>query len=362
MIEINNLTKRYGNNIGVDNISFSVNKGEILGFLGPNGAGKSTTMNILTGYISSNEGNVKIGGYDILENPIEAKKKIGYLPEQPPLYTDMTVKEYLNFVFEMKKIKENKKEHINSIMEMVKIEDVQGRLIKNLSKGYKQRVGLAQALLGNPEVLILDEPTIGLDPKQIIEIRNLIKELGKDHTIILSSHILPEVSAICERVIIINKGKIVAVDTPEALSKALTGESRLVARISGDREEVLECIKGVEGIKFIDTQGQKEPNSFDYIIETEPGVDVRETLFYTLSARQFPMLMLKSLDLSLEEIFLQLITDEAAQQEDEFLQEESTMELENETEQEEISYEEQEDIIEEQEKQQEEEEENDIDI
>jgi ABC-2 type transport system ATP-binding protein len=310
MIEIKNLTKTYGHNVAVDNISFTVEKGEILGFLGPNGAGKSTTMNIITGYMPSTQGTVKVGGYDILEQSAEAKKRIGYLPEQPPLYMDMTVREYLGFVYEIKKVKQNRKSHIDDVMELVKIGDVQNRLIKNLSKGYKQRVGLAQALLGSPEVLILDEPTVGLDPKQIIEIRNVIKDLGKEHTIILSSHILPEVSAICERVIIINKGKIAAIDTPDNLSRILTNESKLVVRIAGDESKVLKCIKELEGVKYVDVQGQKEPNTIDYIIEAEPNVDIRKPLFYALSKNQYPILMLKSLDLSLEDIFLQLTTSE----------------------------------------------------
>ncbi|WP_094546163.1 ABC transporter ATP-binding protein [Petroclostridium xylanilyticum] len=310
MIEIKNLTKTYGHNVAVDNISFTVEKGEILGFLGPNGAGKSTTMNIITGYMPSTQGTVKVGGYDILEQPAEAKKRIGYLPEQPPLYMDMTVREYLGFVYEIKKVKQNRKSHIDDVMGLVKIGDVQNRLIKNLSKGYKQRVGLAQALLGSPEVLILDEPTVGLDPKQIIEIRNVIKDLGKEHTIILSSHILPEVSAICERVIIINKGKIAAIDTPDNLSRILTNESKLVVRIAGDESKVLKCIKELDGVKYVDVQGQKEPNTIDYIIEAEPNVDVRKPLFYALSKNQYPILMLKSLDLSLEDIFLQLTTSE----------------------------------------------------
>jgi ABC-2 type transport system ATP-binding protein len=310
MIEIKNLTKTYGHNVAVDNISFTVEKGEILGFLGPNGAGKSTTMNIITGYMPSTQGTVKVGGYDILEQPAEAKKRIGYLPEQPPLYMDMTVREYLGFVYEIKKVKQNRKSHIDDVMGLVKIGDVQNRLIKNLSKGYKQRVGLAQALLGSPEVLILDEPTVGLDPKQIIEIRNVIKDLGKEHTIILSSHILPEVSAICERVIIINKGKIAAIDTPDNLSRILTNESKLVVRIAGDESKVLKCIKELEGVKYVDVQGQKEPNTIDYIIEAEPNVDIRKPLFYALSKNQYPILMLKSLDLSLEDIFLQLTTSE----------------------------------------------------
>ena len=214
MIEIQNLTKSYGQIKAVDDISFTVEKGEVLGFLGPNGAGKSTTMNIITGFIPSTEGTVKVCGYDIMESPAEVKQRIGYLPELPPLYMDMTINEYLNFVADLKLVnKKQKKSQISDVMELVKLGDVRGRLIKNLSKGYKQRVGLAQSLLGAPEVLILDEPTVGLDPMQIIEIRKLIKALGKQHTIILSSHILPEVSAVCERVVIINKGKIAAIDT-----------------------------------------------------------------------------------------------------------------------------------------------------
>ncbi|HEX7713924.1 MAG TPA: ABC transporter ATP-binding protein, partial [Bacillota bacterium] len=226
MIQVENVTKRYGQHVAVEQLNFTVNRGEILGFLGPNGAGKSTTMNIITGYISATEGTVKVDGRDILEDPQAVKEKIGYLPEFPPLYPEMTVQEYLDFVCEIKKVPEtDRQENLERIVETVKIGEVKNRLIKNLSKGYKQRIGLAQALVGNPEVLILDEPTVGLDPKQIIEIRNLIKELGKEHTIILSSHILPEVSAVCERVIIINKGKIVASDTPANLAKSLAASS-----------------------------------------------------------------------------------------------------------------------------------------
>ncbi|NLY43720.1 MAG: ATP-binding cassette domain-containing protein [Clostridiaceae bacterium] len=310
MIEIKNLTKKYGNHVAVDNISFTVEKGEILGFLGPNGAGKSTTMNIITGYLPSTEGTVTIDGYDILEQPFEAKKRIGYLPEQPPLYMEMTVAEYLDFVMKIKKVKQKGKSHIDDIMSLVQIGDVKNRLIKNLSKGYRQRVGLAQALIGNPEVLILDEPTVGLDPKQIIDIRNVIKDLGKEHTIILSSHILPEVSAICERVIIINKGKIAAIDTPENLSQALTNERKLIVRVAGEEKQVMKCIQELEGVRNVEVQGQEEPDAIDYIIESEPGIDIRKPLFYVLSKNQFPILMLKPLTLSLEEIFLQLITSE----------------------------------------------------
>ena len=217
MIEVKNLTKSYNGNVAVDDISFTVGSGEILGFLGPNGAGKSTTMNILTGYISSTSGTAALDGIDILENPLAAKRKIGYLSEQPPVYLDMTVDEYLSFVYELKKSKLPKKAHLGEICELVKIADMRKRLIRNLSKGYRQRVGLAQALVGNPPILILDEPTVGLDPKQIIEIRSLVKKLGKNHTVILSSHILPEVQAVCDKVVIINEGKIVADGTLESL-------------------------------------------------------------------------------------------------------------------------------------------------
>ncbi len=310
MIEISGLTKWYGDNVGVDNIDFTVQKGEILGFLGPNGAGKSTTMNIITGYIPSNAGSVKVSGYDILKEPAEVKKRIGYLPEHPPLYMDMTVREYLNFIYEIKKVTFNRKSHIDEVMDLVKIGDMQKRLIKNLSKGYKQRVGLAQALLGNPEVLILDEPTVGLDPKQIIEIRNVIKALGKEHTIILSSHILPEINAICERVIIINKGKIVASDTPQNLSKKLTNDSKLIVRIAGPEAQVIKSLKALNGIKYVEAQGEKEPFSMDYIVEAQPSIDIRKPMFNELSKQGHPILMLKSLDLTLEDIFLQLTTEE----------------------------------------------------
>ena len=252
MIEIQNLTKRYGQIKAVNNLNFTVEKGEILGFLGPNGAGKSTTMNIITGYIPSSEGTVKVCGYDIMENPKEVKKRVGYLPEQPPVYMDMTVDDYLSFAADLKLVdKKLKRNQISDIMELVKIGDHRNRLIKNLSKGYKQRVGLAQALIGSPEVLVLDEPTVGLDPKQIIEIRKLIKALGKDHTIILSSHILPEVSAVCERVVIINKGEICAIDTPDNLSKGFGTASKLSVTVAGPKSSVINTIKEIYGIKLL---------------------------------------------------------------------------------------------------------------
>ncbi len=306
MVEIKNLSKKYGNKLAVDSISFTVKKGEILGFLGPNGAGKSTTMNILTGYLSASEGSASIDGYDILDNPVEAKKRIGYLPEHPPLYMDMTVKEYLDFVYDLKKVQEPKEEHINQICETVKLTDVKNRLIANLSKGYKQRVGLAQALVGNPEVLILDEPTVGLDPKQIIEIRSVIKKLGRDHTVILSSHILQEVNAICERVIIINQGQLVASDTPENLGKSISNENKFQLRVAGDERTILDVLSPIAGIEYIKSLGRKEPGSIDFVVEAAPNVDVRTPIFNALAQASLPILSLQTMDLSLEEIFLEV--------------------------------------------------------
>ena len=311
MIKIQNVTKRFGQHVAVDNVNFTVNEGEVVGFLGPNGAGKSTTMNIITGYISATEGTVSVDGYDILDNPEEVKKRIGYLPEFPPLYVDMTVNEYLDFVFDIKKADiKNKKQDMERIMELVKITDVQNRLIKNLSKGYKQRVGLAQALVGKPSVLILDEPTVGLDPKQIIEIRNLIKDLGKQHTIILSSHILPEVSAVCERLIIINKGKIVASDTPDNLSRRLGDSSKMTLRIASSEKQAIKVLRDVAGIKYVEAQGIKEPDTIDVWIEAEKDIDVRRPVFNALSRAGYPILQMKSMDLTLEDIFLQVTTQE----------------------------------------------------
>jgi len=311
MIEIQNLTKRYGQIKAVNNISFTVEKGEILGFLGPNGAGKSTTMNIITGYIPYDEGSVKVNGHEILEEPMEVKKRVGYLPEQPPLYLDMTVIEYLTFVADLKSVDRKKRAgQISDIMDLVKIGDHRNRLIKNLSKGYRQRVGLAQALVGNPEVLILDEPTVGLDPKQIIEIRKLIKSLGKEHTIILSSHILPEVSAVCERVVIINKGEIAAIDTPENLSKGFRNVSKLLVTIAGPKSSVVNGIKEIYGVKFVEQSVEKEKDVITYVIESDKDIDIRKPLFFAMSKLGYPIIELRSMDLSLEEIFLQIVTQE----------------------------------------------------
>lgn len=309
MIEVKNLTKRYGQKLAVDNVSFMVNKGEILGFLGPNGAGKSTTMNILTGYLSATDGSAKIGEFDILENPIEAKKAIGYLPEQPPLYLDMTVKEYLNFIYDLKNVKLPRDEHIAEICEVVKISHVYKRMIKNLSKGYKQRVGLAQALVGNPQVLILDEPTVGLDPKQIIEIRNLIKTLGEKHTVILSSHILPEIQAVCDRVIVISQGKLVADDTTANLSESMSEDKRYAAIIEGPQEEVLKTLTSITGMKEVVPLGKRQEGVYEYTIEAIENVDVRREVFKRLAERNWPLLGLRSSELTLEDIFLRLTKD-----------------------------------------------------
>ncbi|MBQ5321079.1 MAG: ATP-binding cassette domain-containing protein [Oscillospiraceae bacterium] len=306
MIEVQSLSKRYGSNKAVDNISFTVNDGEILGFLGPNGAGKTTTMNILTGYLSSSSGNAKINGIDVLEDPIRAKKEIGYLPEQPPLYPDMTVKEYLSFIYDLKKCTLPKDSHLAEICSLVKIENVYTRLIKNLSKGYKQRVGLAQALVGNPRVLILDEPTVGLDPKQIIEIRTLIKSLGKNHTVILSSHILPEVSAVCDRIVVINKGKLVADGNPEELSKTLSADHRLTVRIEGNERNIYSLLTSIPNVNAVRCLGEKEAGAFDFTVEADEGKDIRRELFKRLSERGMPLLYSKSMEMSLEDIFLNL--------------------------------------------------------
>lgn len=311
MIEVKNLVKRYGDHLAVDDLSFSVEQGQIYGFLGPNGAGKSTTMNIITGYIASTSGTVTINGYDILEEPQEAKKCIGYLPEQPPLYFDMTVLEYLKFVSELKKIpKGSRSEMISEVMEMTKITDMKNRLIKNLSKGYRQRVGLAQAIMGYPEVIILDEPTVGLDPKQIIEIRDLIKSLSKKHTVILSSHILSEVSAVCDYVMIIAHGKLVAKDTPENLSKLMQGAETLNLRVKGTKEqveEVLTEIAEVEEWKFTDSQEQE---AVDIQVSAKASVDIREEIFYRMAEAKCPILMMMAVKISLEDVFLELTADE----------------------------------------------------
>ena len=310
MIEINHLVKKYGSKLAVDDVSFKVGEGEIVGFLGPNGAGKSTTMNILTGYLSSTSGEAKVGGIDILENPDEAKKLIGFLPEQPPLYLDMTVDEYLNFVYDIKACRLNRVKHLEEIRKVTKIEDVKNRLIRNLSKGYRQRVGIAQALVGNPPVIVFDEPTVGLDPKQIIEIRNLIRSLGKDHTVILSTHILSEVQSVCDRIVIINDGKIIADEKSENITEAVDSTRRFSVKIAGPQREVLTALQSIAGVTSAEVTGEREADSWVYLLETARGTDIRKPLFYLMAEKNWPILGLESVGLNLEEVFVR-ITDRA---------------------------------------------------
>lgn len=310
MIEVNHLTKRYGSHLAVDDISFHVEDGEILGFLGPNGAGKSTTMNILTGYLSASAGQVSVNGYDILEQPNEAKSRIGYLPELPPLYLDMTVREYLDFMYDLKKCTLPRQQHIAELCRIMKIEDMYPRLIKNLSKGYRQRVGMAQALIGNPPVLILDEPTVGLDPNQIIEMRALIKSLGRHHTVILSSHILSEIEAVCDRIVIINKGHIVADDTAANLSKKYSDDHRLMLRIKGPGSEMLPLLGGVPGVRRVTPMGLCEPEVYAFAVEQEDNADVRAEIFRRLAAREWPLMGMRGMEMSLEEIFIEMTREQ----------------------------------------------------
>lgn len=306
MVEVTNLTKRYGNLTAVDDISFKAEPGVILGFLGPNGAGKSTTMNMITGYISSTSGTVTIDGYDILAEPKQAKTKMGYLPEIPPLYIDMTVRRYLEFMFDLKRVKLPKKQHIDEVMRLVHITDKGDRIIKNLSKGYKQRVGFAQALLGNPPVLILDEPTVGLDPKQIIEIRNLIRSLGKKHTVIFSSHVLSEVSEICDRVLVISHGKIVADAKTDELAATLSGSLKLSMIIEGNSGDVINELKKIPGVSGVKKQRDLENNAAKYTLEYKKDTDVRRDVFNAMVRIGCPILELQSGNESLEAMFLRL--------------------------------------------------------
>ncbi len=310
MIKIEHLVKNYGSICAVDDISFSVKQGEIVGFLGPNGAGKSTTMNMLTGYLSSTSGSIRIDGYEVLENPRDAKKLIGYLPEQPPLYADMTVEEYLSFCYDLKECKLNKKEHLREICEVVKIEDVYKRVIKNLSKGYRQRVGIAQALVGNPPVIIFDEPTVGLDPKQIIEIRNLIRTLGREHTVILSTHILGEVQAVCDRIVIINKGKIVADELTENINRAVQNNRRFNVKIIGPQREVVAALKDITGMTYAEALPERDGEAYTYSIESESGTDIRKKLFATVADKGWMMIGLEAVGMSLEDIFINVVDDE----------------------------------------------------
>lgn len=311
MIQVENLVKNYGNHKALKGINLHVEEGSIVGLLGANGAGKSTTMNILTGYLSYNEGSVKIGGYDILKDPLKAKKQIGYLPEIPPLYMDMTVDEYLKFAAQIKGLKKDTlKQSVNEAIEATKIEDVRGRLIKNLSKGYKQRVGLAQAILGNPPLLILDEPTVGLDPNQIIEIREWIKSLSQNHTIILSSHILSEVNAICDYVIIIDQGRVVAQDTPENLAQHFSDESVLKLQIKGEKDIIEETLNETDLIKDFTIKQSKEGGIYDITANASTTKDIRDDLFFIFASKKLPVVKMEHESLSLEEVFLKLTNEE----------------------------------------------------
>lgn len=307
MIEISNLVKKYGDHVAVDNLSLTIEPGKIYGLLGPNGAGKSTTMNILTGYIGATSGTVKINGYDILDQPEEAKKCVGYLPELPPIYMDMTVAEYLKFVAELKKIeKKKRKEMINDAMEMTGVSDVSERLIKNLSKGYRQRVGFAQAVLGYPQIIILDEPTVGLDPKQIIEIRELIKKLGENHTVILSSHILTEISAVCDHVFIISKGKLVASDATENLINLMSTEQNIDIIAKCDEAVARQVIENVSDVKEVKFEQPEEDDTVKFVVRAQKGCDIREGLFKAFCDRNITLLEMHSAVKSLEDVFLEL--------------------------------------------------------
>ncbi|MBQ7821045.1 MAG: ATP-binding cassette domain-containing protein [Clostridia bacterium] len=307
MIRIENLVKRYGKKYALDSISLDISKGEVIGFLGPNGAGKSTTMNIITGYLSATSGNVYIDGIDLLSDPQTVKTMIGYLPEQPPLYVDMTVREYLNFVFDLKKCTYSRKKHIDEICSVVKIADVQNRVIRNLSKGYKQRVGIAQALVGNPPIIIFDEPTVGLDPKEIIEIRSLIRKLGEKHTVILSTHILSEVQVVCDRIIIIDSGRIIADKPTEELARVAGTNKKYNVKISGPLREVLSMLKEHPGVKSAEATGENDNGTYTFILETDANTDIRRSLFSALTEYNWPMMGLEEINASLEDIFISIV-------------------------------------------------------
>ena len=307
MVKVENLVKRYGLNYALNDISFEIGEGEIVGLLGPNGAGKSTTMNILTGYLSSTSGAAYINGINILENPIEAKKYIGFLPEQPPVYPEMTVAEFLDFVYELKRCDLPKEEHLAEILEVVKLTDVKHRLIRNLSKGYKQRVGIAIALVGDPKIVIFDEPTVGLDPKQIIEVRNLIRTLGKRHTVILSTHILAEVQAVCERVIIINKGKIIADERTENIVKTIEGGYGLTVKIAGPEREVEQALSRLSGVRKVKSTGERDSDAYTFVLESDKGTDVRRSLFALCASKNWAIYGLNPVGTDLESVFIKLI-------------------------------------------------------
>jgi ABC-2 type transport system ATP-binding protein len=307
MIRAEHLVKRYGSNYALNDVSFEIGEGEIVGLLGPNGAGKSTAMNILTGYLSTTSGSAYINGINILEDPIGAKKLIGFLPEQPPVYPDMTVMEYLDFVYSLKGCQLDKDKHLNEVLSSVRLLDVKHRLIKNLSKGYRQRVGIAQALIGDPKVVIFDEPTVGLDPKQILEVRNLIRTLAKKHTVILSTHILAEVQAVCERVIIINKGKIIANERTEELTKTIEDGFHYRVKICGPQKEVESALEKVRGVKSVTATGERDADSYAYLIESEKGIDARKPIFSLCAQKNWAIIGMMPVGTDLESIFIRLV-------------------------------------------------------
>ena len=310
LVEVQNVTKRYGDKLAVNNLSFQIDNGEIVGFLGPNGAGKSTTMNMITGFLSATDGSIRIAGLDILEEPKEAKKHIGYLPEQPPLYVDMTVHEYLDFLYDLKKCKKPRRQHLQEVCEAVHITHVFERVIKNLSKGYRQRVGLAGALIGDPELLILDEPTVGLDPTQIIEIRTLIKQLGENRTVILSSHILSEIEAVCDRVLVIEHGRLIADDTPGNLSKNLSGDATVHVRAIGDEAAMQQTLAALQGVEEVTALGRKEDEAFEFRVKPEGKLDMRADIAKAMVEAGYAVIGLRFAELTLEDIFLDLIAKE----------------------------------------------------
>jgi ABC-2 type transport system ATP-binding protein len=314
LIEVDHLTKSYGKNVAVNDISFTVSKGEILGFLGPNGAGKTTTMRILTGYLPATTGSARIAGYDVFEQSMEVRRRIGYLPESPPLYPEMNVQAYLEFVARIKGVAgADIPNRVDRAMEMATLKDRRDELIKRLSRGYKQRVGIAQAIVHNPDVVILDEPTVGLDPKQIIEVRKLIKGLAGEHTIILSTHILPEASQTCDRVVIINRGRIAAVDTPDNLTTQLKGSERVQMEVRGEEETLREALEQVDGVTKVDIEPIESSDHLKAIVESESGTDLRGKLAAAVMGKGLELFELKAVSLSLEDIFLQLTTEETSQ-------------------------------------------------
>ena len=307
MIKAEHLVKRYGNNYALNDVSFEIEEGEIVGLLGPNGAGKSTAMNILTGYLASTSGAAFINGINILTDPLKAKMNIGFLPEQPPIYPDMTVLEFLRFVYQLKKCVLPRDEHIELILASVRLTDVKNRLIKNLSKGYKQRVGIAQALVGDPKIIIFDEPTVGLDPKQILEVRNLIRMLGKKHTVILSTHILAEVQAVCERVIIINKGKIIADERTDDIVKTIEDGYRYKVKICGPQRDVEAALKRISGVKSVESTGDRDLDSYAYVIESDKNIDARKSVFNLCSSNGWPIIGMEAHGTDLETVFIRLV-------------------------------------------------------